>query len=392
MKKRLFSIVLSLCMVLALMPQMVFADESGSVAGDVNLDGLVTVNDAILLQKYLEKTESLEGLQLILADFDGDGSVTYNDLTKLQDSLELPVSIITITKGKATACGTEIGTAAFSTRVTLIADSPSDNMVFDKWVVNEGSVTLADAGEETTTFIMPDEPVSVTATYKLLSADEIATLEVPFTTIVKQEGNVAPCETTFDLAVVYAKAGEESYKDVTVTGSVTTNGAGDYNGKMTFTGPSQQLRALICEGAFVQQVNSGEPNWLYDETVWCLLPSVVAMASTDDEASLNSVAIYPTVFEEDDDGTRYYSPDPDADPVNRMSFINKYTESVAEPSDPDGTTNGDADKDKDSNADAEDSAKTGDDTNLALWLALMLLAGAGITGTAVYTIRKRTNE
>ena len=217
-------------------------------------------------------------------------------------------------------------------------------------------------------------------------------MSIPFTTIVMQEGNVAPCETTFDLAVVYAKAGEESYKDVTVTGSATTNGAGDYNGKMTFTGPSQQLRALICEGAFVQQVNSGEPNWLYDETVWCLLPSVVAMASTDDEASLNSVAIYPTVFEEDDDGTRYYSPDPDADPVNRMSFINKYTESVAEPSDPDGTTNGDADKDKDSNADAEDSAKTGDDTNLALWLALMLLAGAGITGTAVYTIRKRTNE
>ena len=50
------------------------------------------------------------------------------------------------------------------------------------------------------------------------------------------------------------------------------------------------------------------------------------------------------------------------------------------------------DSDKDSKADAEDSAKTGDDTNLALWLALMLLAGAGITGTTIYTRRKRTNE
>ena len=49
------------------------------------------------------------------------------------------------------------------------------------------------------------------------------------------------------------------------------------------------------------------------------------------------------------------------------------------------------DSDKDSKADAEDSAKTGDDTNLALWLALMLLSGAGITSTAVYTRRKRTN-
>ena len=40
----------------------------------------------------------------------------------------------------------------------------------------------------------------------------------------------------------------------------------------------------------------------------------------------------------------------------------------------------------------EDSAKTGDDNNLALWLALMLLAGAGTAGTAVYTRRKRTTE
>ena len=30
--------------------------------------------------------------------------------------------------------------------------------------------------------------------------------------------------------------------------------------------------------------------------------------------------------------------------------------------------------------------------SLCMVLALMLLAGAGITGTAVYTIRKRTNE
>ena len=41
---------------------------------------------------------------------------------------------------------------------------------------------------------------------------------------------------------------------------------------------------------------------------------------------------------------------------------------------------------------AEESAKTGDDTNLALWLALMLLSGAGIGGTTLYTRRKRTNE
>ena len=52
----------------------------------------------------------------------------------------------------------------------------------------------------------------------------------------------------------------------------------------------------------------------------------------------------------------------------------------------------DGDKDQSTKADAEDSVKTGDDANLALWLALMLLSGAGITGVTAYTRRKRTNE
>ena len=53
-----------------------------------------------------------------------------------------------------------------------------------------------------------------------------------------------------------------------------------------------------------------------------------------------------------------------------------------------GTTEG---NDNDYKSD-NDSAKTGDDNNLALWLVLMLLAGAGTAGTAVYTRRKRTTE
>lgn len=53
-----------------------------------------------------------------------------------------------------------------------------------------------------------------------------------------------------------------------------------------------------------------------------------------------------------------------------------------------GTTDG---SDNNSKSD-KDSAQTGDDNNLALWLALMLLAGAGTAGTAVYTRKKRTTE
>ena len=186
MKKRVLSILLCLCMVLALCPVTAFADvPPDTIVGDIDLDGIVTIRDAIHLQNYLEGLESFTDKQLVVADFNGDGVVNYSDLTELQSYLELPASAITVTNGKATACGTEISKAAEGTRVTLTADSPpdgmdpSDAMVFDKWIVGSGSnVTLADANSATTTFTMSKDPVSVTATYKPLSASETGSLAI----------------------------------------------------------------------------------------------------------------------------------------------------------------------------------------------------------------------
>ena len=74
---------------------------------------------------------------------------------------------ITVTNGKATVgAGTEISKAAEGTTVTLTANAASDGQMFDKWEVVSGSITLADATSETTTFVMPAGAVSVKATYR----------------------------------------------------------------------------------------------------------------------------------------------------------------------------------------------------------------------------------
>ena len=76
---------------------------------------------------------------------------------------------IAVTNGKATVgAGTEISKAAEGTTVTLTANAASDGMIFDKWVVEDGSasITLADANSATTTFTMPAGEVSVKATYR----------------------------------------------------------------------------------------------------------------------------------------------------------------------------------------------------------------------------------
>ena len=74
---------------------------------------------------------------------------------------------IIVMDGKATiGAGSEISKATQGTTITLTANAAPDGKVFDKWVVESGSTTLEDANSETTTFIMPDSEVSVKATYK----------------------------------------------------------------------------------------------------------------------------------------------------------------------------------------------------------------------------------
>lgn len=75
---------------------------------------------------------------------------------------------VTVIKGTASlAAGIPItDKIAQNTVVTVTADAPEAGKVFDKWVVLEGNVTLADATKTTTTFTMPGNDVKLEATYK----------------------------------------------------------------------------------------------------------------------------------------------------------------------------------------------------------------------------------
>lgn len=75
---------------------------------------------------------------------------------------------VTVIKGTASvAAGTLItDKIEQNTVVTVTADAPEAGKVFDKWVVLEGNVTLADATKATTTFTMPGNDVKLEATYK----------------------------------------------------------------------------------------------------------------------------------------------------------------------------------------------------------------------------------
>ena len=79
-----------------------------------------------------------------------------------------PGYTVTVIKGTASLAGGIPITDKIeqNTVVTVTADAPEAGKVFDKWVVLEGNVTLADATKATTTFTMPASAVKIEATYK----------------------------------------------------------------------------------------------------------------------------------------------------------------------------------------------------------------------------------
>lgn len=192
-------------------------------------------------------------------------------------------------------------------------------------------------------------------------------------------GSREPGETTFKLAVVGSNAGGADVLDVTITATVTTNGVGDYAGEMTITGPSEQLCCMLSDGVFVQQVNEGKANWTYDDTVWGLYLRFFAELTVDDTAAEYSVLIYPATCKKTDGGLSYSMVD-GATPVNQMTFTNTYTKSTTRPSE-NGTNTG-----------TITSPQTGDNSNLAVWFALLAVSAAGVMGAGVYSKRRRSSR
>ena len=213
--------------------------------------------------------------------------------------------------------------------------------------------------------------------------EKIITLTVPFTTTVTLGGNTAPGETTFELALIDSWGDALTDDNVTAAAAVTTDGAGDYTGALTITGPEWTLWYMLSEGAFVQQVDAGADGWTVDDTVWGLFMSQVAELS-DDAATGYDVYVVPASL---DDAGRYMIDWESIDWENLetadMCFTNTYTKSIAKPTEPPETN---------SNTDKTTSPQTGDNRNPALWFALLAVSAAGVIGTGVYSKRRRSSR
>ena len=199
--------------------------------------------------------------------------------------------------------------------------------------------------------------------------DGALTLTVPYTTTVKQDGSAKPGKTSFTLKLMYNN--EEPFDDVKPVGlTITTDGEGDYDGMLTFTDPLENLIGLT-DGVYVQQIDEGKDGWEYDERVWCVKLYLKEFG----DALEVSCNVYPTEYE-----NGVYVP-LDNDRREKMTFTDIYTKSEPEETPKPEETTGP--NDDTSAPDVTALPKTGDDSSLTLWLALLAVSAAAAAGAVV---------
>ena len=295
--------------------------------------------------------------------------------------------------------------------ITLTPDTPQVGYLFDSWEVSPESVQI----NNNNSFTMPNEALTVTA--KWIECPHDGDKET-------RNAKEATCTEAGYSGDVYCLVCNEMITkghDINMA-SHKLNYIPKTDATVTETGNDEYWQCTVCDKYFSDAEGTNEitdlEGWKAgDGKIDKLPPEIIegkGQSITEGEKkalSFTSNAAYSDFIRVELDGSELSEENYekaegsiiitlDADYVATLpagehtigivseSGTATTTFTVAEKAAP-GTSD---DSDRDSKADADKNAKTGDDANLALWLALMLLSGAGITGTTIYTRRKRTNE
>ena len=209
-----------------------------------------------------------------------------------------------------------------------------------------------------------------------VTGEKSATYSFPFTKVVKKGGDIAPGTQEFELEIFNVGVGQiEDYADVTVTATVATNGAGEYEGLLTIQGPKSQVRDIAREGFCVREKNTGVTNWTYSDAVYQIF------CYEHESAIQSSYEIFPVKLVETNNGA-FYEKTQDT-PVASMTFENVYTEKAAPAaSDKPAATDKPAASTKpaaNNKPAAGNIPQTGDSSALAIEFAVLLMATGALT-------------
>lgn len=288
MKKRIFSVLLCLCMVLALFPATAFAEEPDPAA-QITINGAdkvcaqqeqdykftVTWTGDISNVKY-----TYDETNYYTLDQNGDEYVGTVPRTFYENQENFTLTVSGMVEGKKTISDTKTvtissdhiyvdgicGCGAKQTYTVTYDCGGDENVVGENEEVTKnpgvdlplkGAIFTCDGCKQIGWKDNAGNKYALGGTYSTDADvtlypiwDEIITMEVPFTTTVKRDGNVPPGETTFTLEVLDCRGTKLEPDGVTISGTVNTTGVGDYDGTLTITGPSQWVYSMF-DGYFI---------------------------------------------------------------------------------------------------------------------------------------------
>ena len=176
-------------------------------------------------------------------------------------------------------------------------------------------------------------------------------IEVPFKLTVKKTGEMDPGKETFKFVVERFGAPVEY---TVVQDTVETEGEKIYDCKFIFTIKADQAGNL-SEGFVIRQVKGNAKGWTYDETAYYAVPRFT-------DNGLSAWAFLKI----DENAEPDYN-----NPIEEIGFTNSYN--AKKPGTP-------------------PAPQTGDNSMMVLWIALLFVSGAALTGTTLYFRKKRVNN
>lgn len=352
---KLLSILLCLMMVLGMLPITAQAEEWGKVPGSSNTNTYekADIEVEIPIAKTVEQGgNAAPGRETFTFELlKGDGEDTEG--TPLYQSL-----------GTAEITTNGVGTTEHSLKFRVPgdldgADGFSKNYIYLRELAgNAAGWTYSNALYQVYRNLQDDQTYTYSfnrvdgedAVYNLEKATFTNTYtryDLPFTKTVKQGGSAAPGRETFELEIFDVRNSNLTNYGNLYTAAVTTNGVGDYDGKLVISGPADSVEALVCEDFYVREKNAGTANWTYDDAVWHILPQRIS-AETGGEIAIPIVppnnnippintppegseveyrfVIHATTRMESGNGVYYVDSET---PVEKMTFTNTYTRSTS---------------------------------------------------------------
>lgn len=217
--------------------------------------------------------------RITFTGLESENVYAYSDFT-VTGAVEYAISV---TDGTASAGSTDVTAAAKNTLITVKADAAPDGMSFDRWVVDSGSVTLADASSASTTFEMPPEDVDLRATYKhavhtwtysananvitaRCSCGQVYTLTLTPTVSEFWDG---PCVVSYidlisDVTGVKPSEMEYAVKGTSAYSTTEPKEVGEYTARMSLGGATAYADLTITKYKNVLTVTAGSQTWPYD--------------------------------------------------------------------------------------------------------------------------------